>query len=374
MSCTNCYNGCAEITSDQCVKYTGIDVPALGISKGDTLATVEQAIIDFLVPVLTGEGIKPTIAPSVLCDLVKTYLPPCTTCTGFDLNQILKAIIQSVCDLQSQIDRVNETLDTIEADYTVSCLEGVTSSSGTHAILQAVINKLCSLDTTVTSLINTILPLYVLKSELNDLIQVYLDNNQVNNTASGRMIPYAPQPYFGPLSDYPSTGDSFDLSGTGSGYWANVYLCNGNNGTPDLRGRALVGVTTGMGGGSYNPAVDPGISGNPDYTISGSGATQGANNITLTLGQIPNHHHAGTTATDAGHQHNLSPNTGLLAPKVSGSPTVGFDNTTDYLLQSTFITDVGTANISVNVIAEGGGQSHSNIQPSRACYYIMYKP
>ena len=42
MSCSNCFNGCAEITSDKCVKYTGADIPALGISYGDTLLHVEE--------------------------------------------------------------------------------------------------------------------------------------------------------------------------------------------------------------------------------------------------------------------------------------------------------------------------------------------
>lgn len=45
--CSNCYNGCAEITSDQCIRYTGIDVPVLGIKTGDSLSYVEQALITF---------------------------------------------------------------------------------------------------------------------------------------------------------------------------------------------------------------------------------------------------------------------------------------------------------------------------------------
>jgi len=49
MSCTNCFNGCAETTSDQCVKYTGIDIPELGIVKGDPLAAVLQSINDAII-------------------------------------------------------------------------------------------------------------------------------------------------------------------------------------------------------------------------------------------------------------------------------------------------------------------------------------
>ena len=44
-NCTDCYNGCTEIVSDRCVKYTGIDVPVLGIQTGDTLSHVEESIM-----------------------------------------------------------------------------------------------------------------------------------------------------------------------------------------------------------------------------------------------------------------------------------------------------------------------------------------
>jgi len=48
MSCKDCFNGCAETVSDQCVKYTGIDIPALGIENGDSLASVESALVTYL--------------------------------------------------------------------------------------------------------------------------------------------------------------------------------------------------------------------------------------------------------------------------------------------------------------------------------------
>ena len=33
MSCTNCYNGCVEIVSDKCVRYTGDSIPSLEIAS-----------------------------------------------------------------------------------------------------------------------------------------------------------------------------------------------------------------------------------------------------------------------------------------------------------------------------------------------------
>jgi microcystin-dependent protein len=373
MSCTNCFNGCAETVSDKCVKYTGIDVPALGISNGDTLLSVEQAIISFLVPVLTGVGVKPIISESYICEVVSQYLPTCTQCDGFTLNEILTAIIRATCDIQGQVTQNTNAIATLNANYTIGCLTGVTTSSDTHDIVQAVINELCSLDSAFTTLLLTLPATYVSIANINTYIAAYLDSQNFLELAKDRMIPYAPQPYFGPLSNFPATGDNFSLTGAGTGYWQNVYLCNGQNGTPDLRGRTLVGVTTGMGGSAYDPEVDPYLVGNPNYTISGGGSTvskYGVNTVTLNLGQIPNHTHIISTTVnfnDPGHSHNIQGGaSGDGHPKVDNGQGITGQTTTE----STGITIDVTATAS----NEGGGGSHTNVQPSRASYYIMYIP
>src|SRR5699024_9581876 len=60
--------------------------------------------------------------------------------------------------------------------------------------------------------------------------------------------------------------------------WA---LCNGSNGTPDLRDRFIVGA-----GGDY-----------------GAGNTGGANSVTLTTAQIPAHNHSASTGSNGSHNH-----------------------------------------------------------------------
>ena len=95
MSWSNCYNGCTEIVSDKCVRYTGIDVPVLGIKTGDSLSYVEQCIITFLTSTLDGTGIKLTIDPDIICTLVNTYLPDCEDLNALNL---FKALIQATCD------------------------------------------------------------------------------------------------------------------------------------------------------------------------------------------------------------------------------------------------------------------------------------
>ena len=364
-TCSNCYNGCTEIVSDRCVKYTGIDVPVLGIKTGDSLSFVEQALITFLVSTLDGTGIKIDLGSTVVCTLVNRYLPTCGDLTIVDIS---KALIEAACDLQEQADDIvadivviNDQLDTIEADYTVKCLidetPSITPSSGTHAILQATIDTLCALALDLDTN-------YVRYDELDELIQVYLDTS-TSGAISNKMVPYAVVPYFGPIT-------FFNSSGAGTGDWNRIFLCNGNNGTPDLRGRALTGVINGVPGPTMSPAVDPAASAaNPNYSLFDPA---GSNQITLQDTQIPLHTHpntASSTAIDTGHTHGNAP--GALI-KSDGLPyySSGFDNggTT-----ATGFANIQVTTTIVNVPGPvGGGLPHANIQPVVACYYIMYIP
>jgi microcystin-dependent protein len=366
-NCSNCYNGCTEIVSDRCVKYTGIDVPVLGIQTGDSLSFVEQALITFLTSTLDGTGVKIDLGDLDVCELVNKYLP---TCKDLSIVDISKALIQAACDLQEQVDVIVAELAVLNADYNIGCLTGVTSSSDTHAVLQAVITKLCELEVDLIALTLDLSTNYVRYDELNQLIQDYLDDisNSLYNT---RMIPYSVVPYFGPLS-------VFNPSGAGTGQWAKIYLCNGQNGTPDLRGRALTGAIAGVPGGTMNPAVDPAISGNPNYSLFDE---RGANQITLLSTQIPVHTHPNIlNFNDPTHVHYIGGNQGVLGPLSTGSTTVKYQNasTNNSPLQSTFVTAPAstgiTASITNGAAPVGGGLPHANIQPVTACYYIQYRP
>ena len=189
-TCSNCYNGCTEIVSDRCVKYTGIDVPVLGIQTGDSLSFVEQALITFLVSTLDGTGVKIDLAPTVVCNLVQQYLPTCGDLTIVDIS---KALIQAACDLQVQVNTINATLATLNADYTIGCLTGVTASSDTHAIVQAVINKVCQVQVDLTALTLNLSTNYSRNgAQLDAYIANYLATNAPSsNLISNRMVPYA---------------------------------------------------------------------------------------------------------------------------------------------------------------------------------------
>jgi hypothetical protein len=107
-NCDNCYQGCAETISDKCIKYTGIDIPQLGIVKGDSLAVVEQKIFNHL---RVGTGIVIDLSGISICSIMQDYLPASQDYppgsegapTEFVLNDVLAALIQYSCLLQGQI-------------------------------------------------------------------------------------------------------------------------------------------------------------------------------------------------------------------------------------------------------------------------------
>lgn len=374
MSCTNCYNGCVDITPDKCVRYTGLDSVPLGIETGDTLLAVEQALIDTVVSFLDGSGIDITIASGDYCALVTAYLPVGRVPNA---DELFTALVKAACSLQTQITGINATLTTLNADYTIGCLTGVTASSDTHAIVQAVINKACSTATDLTALALDVSTNYVRLSQLNTLIAAYLSSITPGATQfKDRMVPYSVVEYYGPLTNFDNTGKGLTNQG-----FTDIYLCNGNNGTPDKRGRVGVGAIVGVPGGSLPAATNPATPGNPNYGIL---STEGANVITLTPAQIPAHTHLATAAsvvTDPGHFHSIVPANDeaqilyLTGVASGGGGENGLQTTPDRpaARAKRAQTDI-TVTTTVTNASVGDGASHSNIQPVLACYYIQYRP
>jgi len=363
--CSNCYNGCVETTSDQCVRYTGVDVPVLGIQTGDSLSYVEQALITFLTSTLDGTGIILTIDPQIICEIVSKNL---VSCEDLSLPNVISAIIKAVCELDTRVTALEEDFAALEGSYTVDCLDGVTGSSGTHDILQAVITKICGLEIDLTALALDVDTNYVKLADLNSLIAAYLASVGTSTKYYNRMVPYAVVEYYGTL-----TG-KFD--GTGAGIvgtdWENIYLCNGLNGTPDKRGRVPVGATTGMGGGTFNPAVDPAIAGNPAYALLG---TAGSNTVTLSATEIPAHSHSATAiVTDPGHLHTISYAHGEADQNEPGTYGDLMDMNGVKSSSTSTNTAVTGVSVAVSVGSTGGGLAHANYQPGLGCYYIMYIP
>lgn len=121
-------------------------------------------------------------------------------------------------------------------------------------------------------------------------------------------------------------------SGSASNIPTGWVLCNGSNGTPDLRDRFIVGA-----GNSYNV-----------------GATGGEASHTLTVNELPAHNHGFRYRASAGANHSaLGLNTGSAS--------------------SDYVTPHTTKTVTNNdlVVDAGGGQAHENRPPYYALCYIM---
>lgn len=374
MSCSNCFNGCAEIISDQCVRYTGVDIPILGIQNGDSLSYVEQALITFLTSTLDGSGIKPTIDPNIICNLVQQYLP---TCEDLTVTNVLTALIQAACNLQTQvttnltsINTINAQIATIEANYDLGCdyitdvTPSVTPSSGTHAVLQATIDALCAFILEVETN-------YVLTTELDILIANYLANLPTNTLINQKMIPYVAYEYYGSLTN-------FDAQGTGTGDWIDVYLCNGLNGTPDRRGVVAVGAIASVPGGPLPSATNPASSPfNPNYAFAAP--IVGSNSVTLNTNQLPSHTHtnkATATVADTGHTHTFEATNNVDGgPRPNGFVNLNTGGVATYTTGTSSPSGLGLT-VTPNVVIDpaGGNLPHANNQPAIAAYYVMYIP
>jgi len=136
--------------------------------------------------------------------------------------------------------------------------------------------------------------------------------------------------------------------------WA---LCDGNNTTPDLRDRFIVGA-----GSTYS-----------------RNDTGGLNSVTLTENEMPSHSHSMNSAgnhshsiTDPGHSHDIFGQNDAQ----SGSND---DSISNDLLTKIGQTQFSTTGISINSAGNhshtinntGGGQSHENRPPYFALAYIM---
>lgn len=124
--------------------------------------------------------------------------------------------------------------------------------------------------------------------------------------------------------------------------WA---LCDGDNGTPDLRDMWIVGA-----GGKY-----------------GLGATMGAETVAITELQLPSHRHSESLS---GGVHSHVVKSDFTASSSSGQPTRAmWSYNTGTLTPLT--TDSASISLSGNTGYVGSGQAHENRPPSKALYYIM---
>jgi microcystin-dependent protein len=345
MSCKDCTNNCPQIISDCCIIYTGEDIPALGICTGDQICELQKIVVDKLLTVIDGTGITLSDVTLENCSFLADQF------VGKDstLVNLLQLLIDSQCTLKTLIDGLIEA----PATFDTSCLTGLPEGADRDDILQAVITTLCSIKTTVDAIPST----YVKIDDINSYIESYISSVVVNNYYLNIPSKVA-LPYFGDMSNFDSTGKGLEARG-----FKNIFVCNGANGTPDLRGRAVIGAVRNIPGGSLDSDVNPALPANPntDYSV---GDKFGKSYITLTAANLPSHTHS---LTDPGHSHGVK----VKALDTEGGGRFGYvpNNNGDGTGAWTALTDLKQTNITIN--SAGNDQPHYNVQPSIAACWIM---
>lgn len=128
-------------------------------------------------------------------------------------------------------------------------------------------------------------------------------------------------------------------SGSASAIPAGWYLCNGTNGTPDLRDRFVVGVGS-------------------TYSVGNTGGSKDA--------VLVSHTHT-ATVTDPGHNHSINNSTNVLRA-LGGSN--GSNSGTNWR-NDTISNNSATTGITVSNSTEGVSGTNANLPPYYALCYIM---
>ena len=349
--CVDCTNGCTETTLDSCVKYTGPDNTVIGICKGDPLYKVEAQIITYITTLLSSTSAV-ILSLTGNCDYFKSKMGT----KAYNSSNIIDSLVTSVCDLKSMITVLQGTTVT-PISVNAPCL-GLSPNATRDDILKATASKVCQINTQVTFIAND----YVKASELNTLIAQFLASNTPTSPTGitqqyTKMVPYTALPYFGPQSNFDSTG-----KGLVNNSYDKVYLCNGLNGTPDLRGRTVVGAISGVPGAALDAAVDPTNPANAgkNYAVKDK---FGASSIVLNTTNLPTHTHP---VTDPGHVH------GVNAKDSNG--VLGNDSRIPTPTDQGGVLATKSALTGISIGSTGGNAPHDNVQPSMAANFIIYLP
>lgn len=133
--------------------------------------------------------------------------------------------------------------------------------------------------------------------------------------------------------------------------WA---LCNGNNGTPNLSGRFIVGYDDG------------------DADYDAIGKTGGAKQVQLTEAQMPQHNHPGSTNSAGAHTHGFQIRED--GQGVGSGPSLTKDTEGNDEGYRQFVTaSAGSHSHSITTNNKGGNQPHENRPPYFTLAYIQYK-
>ncbi len=240
MACNNCRtNYIAKATSNE-ISWQGDAVEELDICIGDSLTYVGNIVLTKIKDLLKGRGI-------VLDDLVLSdceYIQDLLGIQEKNLLNVLKVYKEAICELKDDLDTVTLNIEkfTTISEYTLDCLVVDSSEScGTpdfKELIQAIITKLCALNTQFESIAETIME--AIEEGAGNFIGAGAitscggNGYSVSGTGATTVVkfealvpPNCPIIYRGSLS-------FFDVNGIGlpNSPYCGWYLCNGSNGTP----------------------------------------------------------------------------------------------------------------------------------------------
>ena len=137
-------NGCSEISSN-CVIWQGPDIPCLSLCKGDTVSEVVAKLGEKLCDVLDDCCID--IATLNLACLSLATTPASSTA-------LIQALVTKICSLQTQISAISIPAAANLTCSVAACLQAAAGGAtlGVVAYAQLLGTRLCTLETTVSTL------------------------------------------------------------------------------------------------------------------------------------------------------------------------------------------------------------------------------
>lgn len=246
MACKNCRdfnaNSCTDVVPSNCIPWQGDTVEALDICINDSLTAVGNIILEKIQDLLKGRGI---LLPDLTLDEC-VYISDLLGVQEKNLLNILDIYQKAICQLKTTTDATTASLVsfTNTALYTLGCLPPQDPCGNPYTfkeLIQAIITKLCALNTQFASIATTILDA-IEEGTGNMLVGGSITscgNNGIAFSGSGATAvvtfqalvpPNCPIIYIG------STGlPNFDISGIGQANtpYCGWFLCNGSNGTPN---------------------------------------------------------------------------------------------------------------------------------------------
>lgn len=253
--------------------------------------------------------------------------------------------------------------DLVRAETLVKQIEIIRETFGDNTVINGCESTVAGATVTITAGAAFIDGLYVEAGSYSGSFPVYLKPDgtyTATEPASGSYITFDPYTKdrieysyrrkmtpVGTIQMFAGDLDMFDGSGLGKWGWNGWALCNGSNGTVDMRGFFPVGYdprTTDPGGGVW------------DANYKNVGATGGEKQHTLTIDEMPSHQHTGSSIANGEAGLIRKADTGENRTNAASDVTPGEP-------------DVITS--PAPIPAQGGGQAHENRPPYRVLLFVQ---